>query len=167
MSRTTILLGSLLTLTLAACSETTAPIAAPEAPSLAILPAVCATVTLPVTSVTVVNKVMPSMRYTVKNCGSTRLTLVVRPYEAFGQMSDMCPAPVATPVRVTLSAGRSSSGSFRTYRGSCGFVSPLVQQVTTAANAWQSHRLMIEVRNAATNAQLSFSNSAYTWQDAF
>lgn len=168
MSRVSLSIGSLFAIaTLAACTDTTAPVPATEAASLATLPATCASITMPVTSVVVVNRVMPAMRYTVTNCGSRKLTVVATQYEVFGALSGICPAPVATPARLTISAGKRVSASFPLYRGACGFASPLSQDAIVQGTAsWQSHRLMISVRNATNNALLSTTASPYSWQDA-
>ena len=149
MSRTSVVIGSLLTaVVLAACTDATAPLPATEVPALATLPAACANITMPVTSIIVVNRIMPAMRYTVANCGSRKVTVVVTPYEVFGQMSEVCPAPVPAPVRITINPGRSTKSSFATLRGPCGFVSPLQQTLVQGTASWQAHRLMISVRNA-------------------
>lgn len=168
MSRASRILGSLVTaVVLAACSDATSPALVPEGASLATLPATCASITFPVASVVVVNRDMPPMQYTVRNCGSRKVAVVVTPYEVFGQMSEVCPAPVPAPVRVTINAGRSMTSSFATLRGPCGLVSPLEQTFVQGTASWQSHRLMISVRKATDNTLLSTTASPFSWQDAY
>ncbi|MCC7052767.1 MAG: hypothetical protein IT355_05830 [Gemmatimonadaceae bacterium] len=140
------------------------PAAVTEPTALAVTrKAVCATVAFPVTSVVVVNRVMPSMRYTINNCGTRKLNTIVTVYEVFGQMSEICPAPMPAPARLTISSGRTVTSSVRTSRGACGFVSPLQQTIVPSSTAWQAHRLMVSVRNAADNTLLSTTASPFTW----
>ena len=165
MSRSKIVIAALLTLGLAACSETTAP-STTATPDLAVAkPAVCATATVTNNPQTVVNLAMPRIRYTLANCGSRRLTVVVTVYETFGSLSGLCPAPIPAPVTITMAAGKRQALSFPTYRGACGFANSSNQGVLVQGTAaWQEHRLMVSVRNAADGTLLS--TSPFIWRDA-
>lgn len=164
MSRTTILLGAIVTLGLAACSDPTAPDPAASSALAIAKPAVCATATVTNNPQVVVNQVMPPVRYTLTNCGTRRLTVTVSMYETFGPLSGLCLAPMPAPVSITISSGKRLSLSFPTYRSPCGYVDSIQQGIIVpSTNSWQDHRLMVSVRNAADNTLLS--TSPFQWHD--
>lgn len=173
MSRTTRILGAVVAIALAACSDgnsLTAP-----APSLATgggggggggggtgAP-VCALVTVTNTGQTVKNFNQPDIKYNLVNCGTTALNVTVSVVETFSSWSDPCPSPVAAPVQASLAVKQKVSGSFPTYRGPCGFTGPVNGVLVQGVNRWQGHNLLVVVTNNADGAVLS--TGFFAWQD--
>lgn len=166
MSRTTLFLGAVLALGLAACSD---DVSSPMAPATALkaapvpVPAVCATVTVTNTGQTVKNFNQPEIKYNVANCGSTALNVTVSVIETTSAWSEPCPSPVAAPVKMALGVNAKVSSSFPTYRGPCGFTGPVNGTLVQGVNRWQGHNLLVLVTNDADGAVLG--SGFFSWQD--